>query len=140
MAETAAKKIDGYLEAVGRRKTATAQVRIHDAKKMKFTINGEEGISKRFPTEELASIIKSPFEASKLDRQFEVSVLVSGGGVHAQAEAIRHGIARALTKLDAETLRSPMKKAGFLKRDPRKKERKKPGLRKARKRAQWSKR
>lgn len=134
------KKIDGYVEAIGRRKTATAQVRVSDAKKMKFIINGEEGISKYFPTEELAKILRAPFDAINTDRQFEVSVIVSGGGTHAQAEAIRHGISRALVKLDETAVRPTLKRAKFLKRDPRKKERKKPGLRKARKRAQWSKR
>lgn len=134
------KKIEGYLETIGRRKTATARVRLSDAKKTNFIINGQEGLSKYFPTTELVKILQSPFEKAKIERAFQVSVVVNGGGLHAQAEAIRHGITRALVLLDAENLRSPLKKEGFLKRDPRKKERKKPGFKKARKRAQWSKR
>lgn len=133
-------KITGYIKAVGRRKTATAQVRISDAKKMSFTINGKEGLSEYFPTDELTKIVTDPFTKLKLDRKFDVSVIVRGSGLHSQAEAIRHGIARCLVELDAEQLRTILKKAKFLKRDPRKKERKKPGLRKARKAAQWSKR
>jgi small subunit ribosomal protein S9 len=133
-------KIEGYLQAIGRRKTATAQVRVSDASKMKFTVNGKEGLSEYFTTDDMIKIVNDPFTKLKLDRKFEVSVVVRGGGLHAQAEAVRHGIARCFVKLSAEALRSPLKKEGFLKRDPRKKERKKPGLRKARKSAQWSKR
>jgi small subunit ribosomal protein S9 len=133
-------KIDGYLSAVGRRKTATAQVRIADAKTTSFAINGKEGASEYFPTDDLIKIINEPFSKTKIDRNFKVTVVVRGGGIHAQAEAIRHGVSRCLVKLSEESLRSPLKKAGLLKRDPRKKERKKPGLRKARKSAQWSKR
>lgn len=133
-------KIDGYLSAVGRRKTATAQVRISDAKTTTFNINGVEGASEYFPTDELVKVINEPFTKTKIDRNFKVTVIVRGSGVHSQAEAIRHGISRCLIKLSVESLRSPLKKAGLLKRDPRKKERKKFGLRKARKSAQWSKR
>ena len=133
-------KIEGYLSAVGRRKTATAQVRISDAKTTTFTINGKEGASEYFPTDDLIKVINEPFTKTKIDRNFKVTVVVKGSGIHSQAEAIRHGISRCLVKLSEETLRSPLKKAGLLKRDPRRKERKKPGLRKARKSAQWSKR
>ena len=132
-------KIDGYIQSVGRRKTATARIRMFDAKKMSIIVNDKK-VSEYFPTEELVKIVHEPFTKTKIDDQFEITVIVRGGGIHAQAEAIRHGIARALTALSEEQLRSPLKKQGLLKRDPRKKERKKPGLRKARKSAQWSKR
>ncbi|MCD8494636.1 MAG: 30S ribosomal protein S9 [Candidatus Pacebacteria bacterium] len=133
-------KIDGYIKAVGRRKTATAQVRISDAKKTSFVVNGKEGLSAYFPTEEHVKVVQEPFTKAKITGNYAVTVVVRGGGIHAQAEAIRHGLARCFVKLSEETLRSPLKKQGLLKRDPRKKERKKPGLRKARKSAQWSKR
>jgi small subunit ribosomal protein S9 len=81
----------------------------------------------------------APLRTSELTEPFNISVHVTGGGVAAQAEAVRHGITRALTAFAPE-LRTPLKRLGFLKRDPRSKERKKPGLKKARKASQWSKR
>jgi small subunit ribosomal protein S9 len=92
-----------------------------------------------FKTKERASVTGDVFKLDDVTGTYEVVAKVQGGGIAAQAEAVRMGIARALTK-STTTLRSPLKKAGFLKRDPRAKERKKPGLRKARKRPQWSKR
>lgn len=132
--------IDGYIAAIGRRKTATARVRISDAKTTTFTVNGKEGLSEYFPTDELVKIVREPLTKTKIDRKFKITVIVRGSGIHSQAEAVRHGISRCLVKLAESELRSPLKKAGLLKRDPRKKERKKFGLRKARKSAQWSKR
>lgn len=128
-----------YFEAVGRRKTAVARVRLHEgAKKTSYTMN-ERPIEEYFPTEELSQTVRDALTTSGISDTFEITAKIQGGGAHAQAEAVRHGIARALTKFDAE-LRSSLKKAGYIKRDPRSKERKKPGLKKARKSAQWSKR
>ncbi|HUC89043.1 MAG TPA: 30S ribosomal protein S9 [Candidatus Paceibacterota bacterium] len=127
-----------YWRAIGRRKTATAVVRLHKASKNSYSINGKEFI-KYFPTAELKKIVTEAFEIAASADKFEIIATVRGGGVHAQAEAVRHGISRALVLFDAE-LRSPLKKAKMLKRDPRVVERKKFGLKKARKSPQWSKR
>jgi small subunit ribosomal protein S9 len=127
-----------YIEAVGRRKTAVARVRITEGSKNNFEVNGKPSVE-FFPTEELQIIAQEAITKSELTAKFTMTALVKGGGVHAQAEAVRHGMARALVEFDPE-LRSSLKKAGYLKRDPRSVERKKPGLKKARKAAQWSKR
>jgi len=127
-----------YIPAIGRRKRATAQVRITPAKATKIVVNGKD-LAEYFTVSEQVKTVQSAFEKIDAGKEFEVSVLVRGGGASAQAEAIRHGISRALIK-DNEELRTDLKKLGFLKRDPRRKERKKFGLRKARKSPQWSKR
>ncbi len=127
-----------YFEAVGRRKTSIARVRLVEGKASTFTIN-ERTLADYFPTAELQSIIEGTLEKAKTGKHFEVSAKIVGGGVHSQAEAMRHGIGRALLVFDIE-LRKKLKKAGFLKRDPRAKERRKFGLKKARKAPQWSKR
>jgi len=127
-----------YIETIGRRKTASARVRLTPAPKQEITVNEKE-LSVYFPTDELQAIVRDAFNAAEIETKFKVTVRVSGGGVHAQAEAVRHGIARALVEQDEE-LRKRIKKAGFLKRDPRAKERKKPGLKKARRAPQWAKR
>jgi small subunit ribosomal protein S9 len=127
-----------YIRAVGRRKTATAVVRLIKASKNSYTINGKD-FTVYFPTAELKKIVTGAFEESNPSEKFEVIVTTKGGGSHAQAEAVRHGISRALVIFDAE-LRVPLKKAKMLKRDPRQVERKKFGLKKARKSPQWSKR
>lgn len=132
------KKEGHYFEAVGRRKTAIARVRIHEGKSGTFHINGRT-LASYFPTVELRSIVEGAFTTAKAPIGFEVNAKILGGGVHAQAEALRHGISRALLDFDIE-LRKKLKKAGFLKRDPRAKERRKFGLKKARKAPQWSKR
>lgn len=130
----------GYYEAVGRRKTATARVRIFDKGKAKFgIIVNEKELSKYFGLAQLRKIATDALTMMKADERFNATVKVKGGGVRAQAEALRHGVARALVKFNPE-FRKRLKKAGFLKRDPRAKERKKFGLKKARKAAQWSKR
>jgi len=131
-------KTEKYIPAIGRRKTSTAQVRITPAKATKIIIN-EKDLTEYFPVEEQQKIVLSPFKKVEVGKEFEVSVVIKGGGVNAQAEAVRHGISRALTKFNEE-LRGDLKKLGFLKRDPRRKERKKFGLKKARKAPQWSKR
>ena len=127
-----------YIETVGRRKTSTARVRLFSGGKGEFLVNNKE-VAVYFPTEELMQRAKEAFIKSKVPGKFDVSAKVVGGGIHSQAEAIRPGIARALISLD-EGLKTDLKKAGFLKRDPRMKERRKFGLKKARKAPQWSKR
>ena len=127
-----------YIETVGRRKTAVARVRITLAGKTTYVVNGLT-IPTYFKTAILESIVKDAYKKSELEDKFSISIQVKGGGTNAQAEAARHGIARALLEFDPE-LRKVLKKEGFLKRDPRKKERKKFGLKGARKSPQWSKR
>ncbi len=125
-----------YIEAVGRRKTAIARVRITPSKDVTVHINDKE-LSKYFPVQEMQDIVLEPF--SEVSGKFTVTVKVTGGGAHSQSEAIRHGIARAIVSDDGN-LRRVVKKAGYLKRDPRAKERRKFGLKKARKAPKWSKR
>ncbi len=127
-----------YIEAVGRRKTSTARVRITESAKSSIIINSKE-VPAYFATAELQKIVVDAFDKSKVTGKFTMTVRVVGGGIHSQAEAIRHGLSRALVAYDLE-LRTRLKKMGFLKRDPRMKERRKFGLKKARKAPQWSKR
>lgn len=129
-----------YFFAIGKRKTSVAQVRIYKAKKSEaeIIINGKD-IALYFPLARLVSLIQSPLAGAGQDKIFDISVRVRGGGVNSQAEAIRLGIARALVKYD-ETLRKSLKDLGFLTRDARIVERKKPGLKKARRAPQWAKR
>lgn len=129
-------KTEKYLEAVGRRKTAVARVRITPASKVAVTVNDKE-FEKYFPTKELQRTVLAAF--ADAPENFSVTAKLVGGGVSAQAEALRHGIARALLEYDVN-LRTKLKVKGFLKRDPRAKERRKFGLKKARKAPQWSKR
>lgn len=136
---TATTNKDRYFEAVGRRKTATARVRITPSTKPTFIIN-DKLMEDYFSVNDLKMVVNEAFEKHKIDKKFSVIAKVNGGGINAQAEAIRHGITRALVKFD-EQLRSPLKKLGLLKRDPRARERRKAGLAQAaRKRKQWSKR
>lgn len=121
----------------GRRKTSVAQVRLM-AGSGKFTINGRD-IEDFFGFETLRTVAKSPLVLTETDGQYDVIVRVKGGGYTGQAGAIRHGITRALIEMDSE-LRPVLKRAGFITRDPRMKERKKYGLKKARKAPQFSKR
>lgn len=125
-----------YIEAVGRRKTSVARVRITPSAKTTFLVNEKE-LDKYFGIKELETLVRQPF--ADIKEKFKVTAKINGGGIHSQAEAMRHGIARALVKND-EQLRKPLKKEGYLKRDPRSKERRKFGLKKARKAPQWSKR
>ncbi|HET8575235.1 MAG TPA: 30S ribosomal protein S9 [Candidatus Paceibacterota bacterium] len=135
----ATKKTDKkYVGAIGRRKTAVASVRVFEDKGGVVTINDRD-MQSYFPLPILQAIVKDPFEKANFQNTFSVSAIVKGGGSRAQAEAIRHGIARALVAIDPE-LRRTIKKAGYLKRDPRMKERKKFGLKGARRAPQWSKR
>ena len=123
--------------ATGRRKTSTARVRITEGKGA-FTINNRD-LSDYCKTEQQRKIVISPLTTAEKSGGIDVDVNVKGGGGSGQAGAIRHGLSRALEKMDSE-LRSPLKKAGHLRRDPRKKERKKTGQPGARKRFQFSKR
>ncbi len=127
-----------YMTAVGRRKTATASVKVTPAAKNTITVNGKPAAD-FFNTTEREMIANDPFRIEEVTEHYDVVVRVSGGGVSAQAEAIRMAIARAIEK-HMPHLRKPLKAAGYLKRDPRAVERKKPGLLKARKRPSWSKR
>ena len=127
-----------YFEAVGRRKTSSARVRLFAKGETGIIVNDKES-KEYFPTRELQEIIGSPLNKMKLVDKFRITVKVKGGGVHSQAEAVRHGIARALTKFNGD-FRKRLKKAEMLTRDPRAKERRKFGLKKARKSPQWSKR
>lgn len=121
----------------GRRKTSIAQVRITQGSG-KFTINKKD-IDEYLDLETLKMVAKAPLEVTDLEGSLDVIVKVVGGGFTGQAGAIRQGLSRALVGMDGE-LRPALKKAGFLTRDPRMKERKKYGLKKARKAPQFSKR
>lgn len=127
-----------YFEAVGRRKTSVARVRITEAPKTSFIINDRE-LASYFPTEKLRLTVKDALSLPSVTGKFKISAVIRGGGQSSQADALRHGIARALISYDIH-LRKTLKAAGYLKRDPRAKERRKFGLKKARKAPQWSKR
>lgn len=125
-----------YTEAVGRRKTASARVRISAAKTASMTVNGKDA-SDYFPLDVMVQTAFAPMK--ELGVAYAVSAHVRGGGHKAQATAIRHGLSRAIIAVVPEQ-RKDLKVRGFLKRDPRAKERKKFGLKGARRAPQWSKR
>ena len=133
-----------YIEAIGRRKTSTARVRITPSSKVSFIVNKKEA-KEYFQCEETRRLVYDPIikgalvTEGKASQKWSIEVKVNGGGQHSQAEAVRHGLARALAESDPES-RPKMKTLGYLKRDPRSKERRKFGLKKARKAPQWSKR
>ncbi len=127
-----------YIEAVGRRKTAIARVRITPGTKASFTVNDKD-VKEYFQTADLQSVAEEAVTKSEIGEKFVITVKVLGGGIHAQAEAVRHGLSRTLV-LRNEEVRNTLKKLGFLKRDSRQVERKKFGLKKARKAPTWSKR
>ena len=127
-----------YIYGLGRRKTAIAQVRLYIKGSGKFTVNGRDALD-YFPAAMWQERIYMALSVAGLKGVADVSVRTLGGGIRAQADAVSLGIARALVKMDEE-LRITMKPDGLLSRDPRVKERKKPGLKKARKAPQWSKR
>jgi small subunit ribosomal protein S9 len=126
-----------HYTATGRRKSSIAQVNITPGTG-RIMVNKKD-LDSYFPRETLRMIIRQPVELVGATGKHDITVKVLGGGLTGQAGAIRHGIARALTKMDAD-LRGRLKKEGFLTRDPREKERKKYGLKGARKRFQFSKR
>jgi small subunit ribosomal protein S9 len=135
MTETKAR----YIEAVGRRKTSIARVRATPSTKSSFEINDGKSIDDYFKTETQRIIAMEALSSLKIPLNFTITAKLIGGGVNSQAEALRHAISRILIKFDIE-LRKDLKKLGFLERDQRAKERRKFGLKKARKAPQWSKR
>lgn len=135
-AEEKAAKTNKYYEAVGRRKTATARVRIY-TKGSGWVVN-DKNINEYF-SENLINEIEAPLKKMKSLEKFRISIMVKGGGIRGQAEAIRHGVARALVVFNAD-FKKRLKRAGYIKRDPRRKERKKYGLKKSRKAPRWAKR
>lgn len=131
------KKFERYIEAVGRRKSAVARVRLF-TKPGDFLVNGRP-YNEYFPTLSLRAVAEDALRTMKLMGKFRVSVRVLGGGSRSQAEAVRHALSRCLVQFNP-TFRKRLKKSGFLRRDPRVKERKKFGLKKARRAPQWAKR
>lgn len=127
-----------YFYGTGRRKSSVARVRLYQGTG-KITVN-DRNIDEYFGLETLKLIVRQPLVLTKTDEKYDVVCRVTGGGVTGQAGAIRHGISRALLQSDPESLRLVLKKAGFLTRDPRMKERKKYGLKAARRAPQFSKR
>jgi small subunit ribosomal protein S9 len=127
-----------YHKSVGRRKTAVANLKLFPKGEGKFVVNGKE-MKVYFAEPGFADIVLAPFNMLNNQKDFDIKVIVKGGGKHAQAEAARHAIARALVDFDQE-LRTTLKKSGYLSRDSRAKERKKYGLKRARKAPQFSKR
>lgn len=129
---------DKYVYAVGRRKTASVQVRVFMNTKGESLINGRV-LNKYFGTASLLANVLAPLKAAGLEDKVHFTLLAQGGGLHGQSDAAKLAIARALVKHDA-LLRPVLKSGGFLTRDARKVERKKPGLKKARRAPQWAKR
>ncbi|MDO8566771.1 MAG: 30S ribosomal protein S9 [bacterium] len=127
-----------FITAVGRRKTAIANVRMVRAPKSSLMVNGKSA-KDYFKTDLRALIAEEALAKAESADNYQVMAQVEGGGIAAQADALRHAISRAIVKAEPKT-RAVLKAAKFLKRDPRAKERKKPGLVKARKAKQWSKR
>ena len=126
-----------YYEGIGRRKAAIARVRLF-AGSGNFTVN-EKPLTEYFPLASLSNQALSPLKATQNEERFTVSVRVNGGGQVGQSDAVALGLARALLAAD-ENFKGALRKAGLLTRDPREKERKKPGLKKARKAKQYTKR
>lgn len=127
-----------YIEAIGRRKTSVARVRAVSATKTSVTIN-DRVLEEYFPVKSFQNQITEVIKESGTDAKYAITVKVNGGGVSSQSQAVRQGLARLLAKAHPET-KSAIKKAGMLTRDAREKERRKFGLKKARKSPQWSKR
>ncbi|MCP6718996.1 MAG: 30S ribosomal protein S9 [Patescibacteria group bacterium] len=130
-------KTDRFYEAVGKRKTAVARVRVW-TRGEGFLVN-QKSLKEYFPISELQKVALSSLEKMKAINKFKISILVRGGGISSQAEAIRHGLAKVLVLFNPE-FRKRLKKAGFLRRDARMRERKKFGLKRARRAPQWKKR
>jgi small subunit ribosomal protein S9 len=127
-----------YITAVGRRKTSIASVRIQKASESSLVVNGKTA-KEYFKTDLRTKVAEEALSIAESAEHYAVVAHVEGGGIAGQADAVRHAIARAITKVEPKT-RTVLKAAGLMKRDPRAKERKKPGLVKARKAKQWSKR
>ncbi|MDO8529826.1 MAG: 30S ribosomal protein S9 [bacterium] len=133
-----ASKPDRYFEAVGRRKTAVARVRLFTRGEKQFLVNGKPYQEYFTVVEDQQTVTASMRKMKCLDK-FKVTVVVSGGGRNAQAEAVRHGTARVLVDFN-NNFKKRLRKVGYLTRDPRMRERKKFGLKRARKAPQWAKR
>ena len=127
-----------YMYGTGRRKSSVARVHLYPGGTGVITINGRD-IDDYFGLETLKYIVRQPLKVTDMVSKVDINTTVKGGGVTGQAGAIRHGVARALLLVD-ESYRQPLKEAGFLTRDPRMKERKKYGLKGARRAPQFSKR
>jgi small subunit ribosomal protein S9 len=128
-----------YFEGIGRRKESTARVRLHTGGTGKLTVNDKAGEAYLVQFDSIAKVMH-PLILVGQERAYDITVKVSGGGVTGQAEAIRLGVARALLKIDEEQFRPMLRHAGLLTRDPRTKERKKAGLKRARKAPTYTKR
>ena len=128
-----------YSYGTGRRKSSVARVRVYENGTGSIIINGRD-IDDYFGLDTLKLVVRQPLVATDMVGKVDIVVTVAGGGVSGQAGAIRHGISRALLQADSETYRPTLKKAGLLTRDPRMKERKKYGLKAARRAPQFSKR
>lgn len=137
--EEKVEKKDQYFYAIGRRKESIAQVRIYPVEKATFLKVNERDFKNYFTIARLQNVIESPISGSGQSGKFDISAKVSGGGLSGQADAVKLGIARALVKFDSSH-RKMLKDLGFLKRDSREVERKKAGLKKARRAPQWAKR
>jgi len=135
---TSEQKKRQYFNGIGKRKTAIARVKLYEGGSGEATVNGLK-IKEYFHTVFLVENALSPITLSNLKGRMDVEAFAHGGGKAAQSDAVRHGISRALLLLNPE-LRSDLKHAGYLRRDARIKERKKPGLKRARRAPQWQKR
>lgn len=127
-----------YHYGLGKRKTAVAKVRLYEKGTGECTVN-ERNLAEYFPLKELQEAALAPLKVVDMLKKFDISVIADGGGINGQADAVKLGISRALLDFDPE-LKSMLKKEGLLTRDSREKERKKPGLKRARRAPQWSKR
>lgn len=132
------RQTDRYFDGVGRRKTAVARVKLFTRGNRAMSVN-DRPLEAYFPTERLRALARAALSRMNVEDKFRVAAVIRGGGLSAQAEAMRHATARALLKFNPE-FRKRLKRAGYLTRDPRMVERKKPGLKKARRAPQWSKR
>lgn len=135
---TPPKKVGNIISVVGRRKTSVARVRLAKTGEGKIIINGKD-YKVYFPYFEYQDIVVAPLKATGKDKDFDFSIKIAGGGVRSQAEAVRHGISRALVEFNEE-FKKTLRAMGYMTRDPRMKERKKPGLKRARRAPQWQKR
>ena len=132
------KTVPKYYQAIGRRKTSVARIRLFTQGDKTIMIN-EKSYKEYFPDLNLQQIVITPLDRMKASDKFMISVKVRGGGFHSQAEAVRHGISRVLVKFNPD-FHKRLRRAGYLTRDPRMRERKKFGLKRARRAPQWSKR
>lgn len=136
--KTKTTKVSKYYEAVGRRKTAVARVRVWPLDNKQEIMVNDKDFTAYFPVKEMQDVFTEPLAKSET-KSYKISIKVFGGGLRAQAYAVRHGLSRALILMYPES-KTILKAFGFLTRDPRMKERKKPGLKGARRAPQWSKR